>query len=57
MKIYLPSSKDKGVFMSLLFLAGVFLLGMCVRVNDAVHGRFGKWLNQLMDWLIARQRR
>jgi hypothetical protein len=54
-KLYLPSSKDKGVFIGLVFLAGVFIIGMCIRINDACSGKLGEWLNSLMNWLIEKQ--
>lgn len=56
MKLYLPSGKDcTNIFIGLVLLAGILILGMCIRVNDACHGKLGDWLNRLTDWPIEKE--
>ena len=56
MKPYLPSGKDcTNIFIGLVLLAGILILGMCVRVNDACHGKLGEWLGDLINWLVDKQ--
>jgi len=57
-KLYLPSGKDcTNIFTGLVLLAGIVIIGMCVRINDACHGKLGEWLDSLMEWLIEKQGR
>jgi hypothetical protein len=58
MKLYLPEKKEwPGIGISLVILIGVFIIGMCIKANDACHGRLGQWLDSLLEWLVNRQRR
>lgn len=54
MKLYLPSKKEGvAVGVGLMILAAIFIIGMCIRVNDACHGKLGEWLDALMEWIIG----
>lgn len=54
MRPYLPSKKEgTAIGIYLLILAAVFILGMCIRVNDACHGKLGEWLERSMEWMIS----
>ncbi len=55
--LLIPPAKYQALFLGILILVIVWVAWFLMKVNDICRGALGRWLNRMLDWLIAQQKK